>query len=423
LRLLQVKSWTDSNATPDAVSAPEIGQVQVQGAMDANITTDSLGVCHVRGDLGGIVTVQGDLTTLQVDGDMTGRLAVSGNLPQASFGTLSGQMSVQGFVRSMTVRGDLSGEAFAFRDFGTVRIAGGDLSGRLGTNQALGNLQIRSSHGVGGALTGSVEAGDRIGTLRTDAASTGLIQSPQIKTLVLGGGFDGDIRAVSTLGTPPLARGRFGIGQLTVNRGDLKGTLSADTIGTLNVRRGNLAADVTVNGDSNPRPAIANLRVGGDAGGDWTVGGSVGAINILGEAHNLSLFTDGSVKQFTAARASGLTLGAGVADSALDDAVVRAAEVTNPNAILKDVRVGMARKVANTPISSDVVLAAPQMGQVKLTMVNDLGAAGGSVLWTTNARSIRSLTNRSTAAAANWTYKAGKPAPWSAGTDPMEYIV
>ncbi len=213
-------------------------------------------------------------------------------------------------MAALRVYGDLSGEAFIFRNWRTVQIIGGDLSGSVGTNEQLYNVTILAADGVGGALTGNIEAGDRIRRLRTGAASSGLIESPCISAATFNGGFNGTIRAAGSINEFQLYRGIYNIGQLHVMNGNLLGVVTADSINMLRVSNGDIGADITVNGDFktlriNSRDggdmlAGSSLDVGGnlnstsvtgDLAGLWAIDGDIGTIRVSGQVNGLTLQT------------------------------------------------------------------------------------------------------------------------------------
>jgi hypothetical protein len=480
--LLQADSWLDHNDTADVMSAGTVGEIRILDDIEASVQADSIGTYRVDGDLDGDALIEGDLdkllvggamagqievggnmakadlnagmaTTgsltvdgdlvraevdgeqaglisvggalgvLKVTGDLTGRLEVGDNLGSATLGALSGQVAVQGAVNTMTINGDLSGGAFAFRSWKTLNINGGNLSGEFGTNQSLGSLRIRSVDGLGGSLAGSVEAGDQIGSISATAISTGLVQAPQILKMTFGNGFDGTINANTNLGEPTLRKGRYGIGSLTVSKGNLAGTINADTITSLNVRKGDMTADMTINGDASRKATLGKLSVGGNVtGATWDIAGSVGTINILGRASSLNVYADGNIKKFSARSAGALNLTAGIAADALSDDVITDAEIINANAIISAVTIGTGRGVA---VSSDVILAAAKrFGTVAMREVNDLGQDAGSALWLSSNDAIRRLSSRSaTEGGLNWSYTPGRPDPWAVDANPLEMIV
>jgi len=440
LSQLHVASWSDSDDDVDTVTADAIGRLAVDGDMGASVYANSIQTYYIQGQLIGDLSV-GDLSNLQADqdveaqvtvdnnvghvtihGDLSGQVSVGGNLSQALVGGLSGGLDVQGSLTTLVVNGDLSGEVSVSMDLKSARVIGGDLTGSLSALQTLGTLLVSSAGDLGGAVTGTVEAGARIGQLTTTAAGDGLIQSPQISKMVLGGGFGGTITAVSTPDMPAPKQGRYGLGTVSITGGDLSGSIEADTISSLSVS-GNMTAGMVVNGDQVNKPSLGTLKVTGDAAdGLWQIHGDVGTVSILGQARGLNLRASGSVTKFTANSALGLVVSAGLADSALDDKTVRAAEVTNASAMLKSIRIGPAKLTAGATASENVTLAAPLMGSILTMQVNDLGTVDGSALWLNSAQSIHSLINKNTVAAKVFSY-TGKQATWPAEDEPMQYIV
>ena len=439
---LHVASWIDSDDAPDTVKTGAILRLVVDGDMGASVNASSAGQLTIRGDLvdGAAIVIAGKLvsasiggdlagllqigqttTRLTIAGDLSGQVSVSGNLSQASVGGLSGYLEVGGGLTTLVVNGDLSGEVAVSCDLKSVRVIGGDMTGRLHTLQTLGTLLVSYAGGFGGAMTGTVEAGNRIGQLTTTAASEGLIQSPQIAKMVLGGGFVGTIKAVSTPDMPALKQGRYGLGAVSITNGDLSGSIEADTISSLGVS-GDMTVDLVVNGDLASKPSVGTLKVNGNAEGLWQLHGDVGTVSILGQAHGLDLLVSGSVTKFTANSARDLVVSAGLADDALDDNTVQTAEVTNASAMLKSIRIGPAKLTTFVTASRNVTLAAPNMGSILTMQVNDLGTADGSALWLNSALSIHSLINKNTVAAKGFSY-TGKRATWPAQYEPMQYIV
>jgi len=211
----------------------------------------------------GLLGVGGQMRTVRLGGDLSGSLEVDGDLGIVQLAALSGRLQGLGQMRSLRINGNLSGEAFIFRSWRQVMITGGDLSGSIGGNEEIFSVQIKAANDVGGALTGSIEAGDRIGTVRTEAAGSGLIEAPSITNVTFTGGFDGDIRAEGNIAAQ---RGDYNIGTLRVTGGNLLGTVTADSIRTLQVRDGDVGAVVTVNGN------LGTFRLSGATGGNMLTG-------------------------------------------------------------------------------------------------------------------------------------------------------
>ncbi len=183
--------------------------------------------------------------------------------------------------------------------------------GQVGTNETLHSVYIRAADGVGGALTGTIEAGDCIRSLQTGAASSGTIDAPLLSRISLTGGFNGVIHAVGGAEEFDLLARQQNIGRLDVSGGDLLGTVEATSINSLSVRDGHLGADVTVYGDlrslsvsgrdtaglldTSSLTVAGNLgsaRIDGDLTGLWDIGGDVLFIRQSGTVNAWTLQMD-----------------------------------------------------------------------------------------------------------------------------------
>lgn len=288
----------DGNVGACTLAGPLLGLVQIGGDVGSlsvlgqgsdvvgNVTvTGELSRLAVADEIQSIVLVGGNMSSATAGGNLSGSLEVDGNLGSATLGELSGRLEVRGQMQNLRMTGDLSGEAFVFRSWRSLQITGGDLSGSVGTNEELFGLSIRAAGGAGGALTGSVEAGDRIGRLQTASASSGLIVAPHITSAMFFGGWNGTIRSEGDPGQFQLRANAYNIQQMRVAGGNLLGEVIADSIRTLKVQDGNVGADITVDGNFN------SFDVNGANGGSMLAGSSLTVTGAMNTARVASVLT------------------------------------------------------------------------------------------------------------------------------------
>ncbi len=235
------------------------------------------------GDVSGTVTVGGGLAVLSaVSGDLAGRVEVGGNVSAVRLSELSGTLYITGRLAAMGITGDLSGQAYAFDWIGRAWLLGGDLSGDLGTNGLLGSLAVLARGGSGGAVTGSLEAGDEIRSLHVAAASSGRIASAMVGRAVLIGGFSGSITATGDADEFPELQWRPHVGAMTFLHGDFTGTLTAGRAGAVYVVNGNYDGGMTFGGDVT---SVAVVGTGGTmtTGSTLAVGGTLRALTAVGD--------------------------------------------------------------------------------------------------------------------------------------------
>ena len=313
--LLRTGPWRDTDIDNDDLMLPSAHRLDVGGQMDVDVASDG-DLLHlaVDGDVTGALDVAGRMADVRVAGDLSGSLLVDGDLGTVRLEALSGRLRTRGQFGSLRVEGDLSGEAFAFRNWRVLHVVGGDLTGQVGTNETLYSVVVRTIGGTGGALTGSIEAGDRIRNLQTHAASSGVLEAPRIDHATLRGGFDGVVRALGGAEEFEGLRGRDNIGHLRVVGGDLLGTVTADSAGRISAWGGDLGADVTIDGRlvslrvtprrgtggnvlAGTEVAVTGLLraayVAGDLAGTWSLGGDLRSLRQNGTVTDWTLQTPG----------------------------------------------------------------------------------------------------------------------------------
>jgi hypothetical protein len=131
----------------------DLGDLQLDGDLVTGASvevTGDLSVFVVTGTLDGILDVGGDMTSLDVGGDVNGTVDVGGDLDVLVIsGTANGPLDIDGDMTSLDVGGDLNGPVNVGGDLPTLTVAGG------GTSTVV----------VGGDLDTADWSGDFTGTL------------------------------------------------------------------------------------------------------------------------------------------------------------------------------------------------------------------------------------------------------------------
>ncbi|HEY1686787.1 MAG TPA: hypothetical protein VGG19_18645 [Tepidisphaeraceae bacterium] len=125
----------------------------LSGAMSLSGNLDGL---DVSGNLSGTFSLTGNLGSLGVGGDLSGTATIGGNLGSGTLDNLSGTLTIGGTAGQLTVTGNLSGQANIGGDLtaGTI----GTLSGALNVTGTITALTIN------GADSGTITAGS-VGTI------------------------------------------------------------------------------------------------------------------------------------------------------------------------------------------------------------------------------------------------------------------
>ncbi|MFK7959453.1 MAG: putative Ig domain-containing protein [Phycisphaerales bacterium] len=268
-----------------------VGTIDVDGrvrAIDATGLTGGLTEdLRIRGSLGTFtggditsgttLTVTGNASRVDIDGDVLGSVAVSGDLTRLDADTIAAGGSVAADdLGTATVTGAISGtidvDAAGTLTFGSIAS-----TGDVNVSNAITNLT------VSGAVSGSVDADSATQITVDSVAATGDISVVNdVTTFSVTGAVDGDVTVGEGSGTITVdsigASGEVIVGDdsgTMVVRGTVAGDLTMDDIDTLEV--GSIADGgvVTVADDVN-----TELIVTGSVAGDLNVGDDVTSLEL-----------------------------------------------------------------------------------------------------------------------------------------------
>jgi hypothetical protein len=273
---------TASNAVPDDAN---LYSLQVGGDMAGKITVSgTLANATIGGDVSGSVTESGTTDQLQIGGSITRTGTITaGGINDLSVGkNLAGNVNVAGTLASATVGGDVSGNV---NETGTIDQF--TIDGSLTPTGTITAVNVTPTSGnintltVGGNLAGSVRVSGTITTYTVGGDQSGsVIETGTIDQATVDGSLTvtGLIQAVNA--TPSLGN----INSLTIGQ-DLAGTvIVSGTLGALTIVNGSFAptANITVGTLNTFNIGPDHLNVGQNLAGNLTVTGTLGSVRVAG---------------------------------------------------------------------------------------------------------------------------------------------
>ena len=407
-------SWTDTDATPDAVIAPLLGKLGVAGDFEAALTLNGTGA--TRDTLGGVriggnVTdadwdVSGTAGTISIAGQITnwvlhGTGGVLTGVRSLSLGdVVSGTVDIDGLLRALkAVRWQLG--SVGAHEAGSLRIQGRKANTRTGAPAVPGDFgadvtlvglpgstkPTLASASVAGDVTASTwDITGFVGTVKiAGQVANWLLQSATgqlagVKSLALGDVTNATVTANGGLGVVKVLRW-------------LAGTLSARTVAGLKAsgRRanpkkgvaavaGDFNADVALAGSADPRKStFATAAIAGDVtGAAWDITGTLRTLKVTGTVTNTTIRTSSDIGRATIGAAAGSDFLVGLDDNGKRHPTL-AGDYADPEASIRSFKVAGLDRGSVARAFADSNICAAVIGTVTLTNPQwDNGAAGAN---------------------------------------------
>ena len=158
IRSMKVGAWTDTDATPDVITAPSLGTLSVRGAFQAGIAAGVIGRVTVSGAVSGAaIRSDSSIAGLTV-GSITDSLVFAG-VAGSVLPDSSDDFTSPGEIKTFTVRGRTAGS------FSDTLIAAATL-GKVGLGGPVATANGGQTFGVAGntikSVSGSTDAGDSL---------------------------------------------------------------------------------------------------------------------------------------------------------------------------------------------------------------------------------------------------------------------